>query len=485
MTKSKQHRLKASSTEGPDCAQTLQRGLSERHIQLISIGGAIGTGLFMGSGKTIALSGTSIVLTYVIVGFFMFMVMRAMGELLLTKLDYRSFADFVSEYLGPKASFFLGWSYWLSWVVTCIADVVVCGGYIQYWYPEVSPWLPALLTLGLLCLFNMLSVKMFGEAEFWFAIIKVIAIIALIVTGAWMVFIGWTSPDGVKASVNNITDPAIFMPHGILGFFAGFQIAIFSCTGIELLGTMSAETKDPHKVLPKAINVIPVRIIIFYVFSMLAIIAVTSWSHISPDSSPFVMLFDQAGLPAAAAVINFVALTSAMSSANSGVYSSTRMLYGLSMEKHAHGQFKILSRTTAIPIRSLMFSCFCMVVGTMLLILMPNVMTLFTIVSTVAAILVVYSWGMILAAYLVYRKQRPDLHARSLFKMPGGVIMTWLTLAFFAFTLVLMIFDRDTLIALCSMPLWFITLAIVWRFRIKDSVAQEDYVFYQSRREAE
>lgn len=281
MTKSKQHRLKASSTEGPDCAQTLQRGLSERHIQLISIGGAIGTGLFMGSGKTIALSGTSIVLTYVIVGFFMFMVMRAMGELLLTKLDYRSFADFVSEYLGPKASFFLGWSYWLSWVVTCIADVVVCGGYIQYWYPEVSPWLPALLTLGLLCLFNMLSVKMFGEAEFWFAIIKVIAIIALIVTGAWMVFIGWTSPDGVKASVNNITDPAIFMPHGILGFFAGFQIAIFSCTGIELLGTMSAETKDPHKVLPKAINVIPVRIIIFYVFSMLAIIAVTSWSHIS------------------------------------------------------------------------------------------------------------------------------------------------------------------------------------------------------------
>ncbi len=195
MTKNHCDRLNPGSAEGPNCAQTLQRGLSARHIQLISIGGAIGTGLFMGSGKTIALSGTSIVLTYAIVGFFMFMVMRAMGELLLTRLDYRSFADFVSEYLGPRASFFLGWSYWLSWVVTCIADVVVCGGYVQYWLPNVSPWLPALLSLGFLCLFNMLSVKMFGEAEFWFAMIKVVAIVALIATGAWMVFSGWTSPD--------------------------------------------------------------------------------------------------------------------------------------------------------------------------------------------------------------------------------------------------------------------------------------------------
>ncbi|HFD0315619.1 amino acid permease [Serratia marcescens] len=485
MTKNHCDRLSPGSAEGPHCAQTLQRGLSARHIQLISIGGAIGTGLFMGAGKTLALSGTSIVLTYAIVGFFMFMVMRAMGELLLTRLDYRSFADFVSEYLGPRASFFLGWSYWLSWVVTCIADVVVCGGYVQYWLPDVSPWLPALLTLGFLCLFNMLSVKMFGEAEFWFAMIKVVAIVALIATGAWMVFSGWTSPDGVTASLHNITDPAIFMPHGIFGFFAGFQIAIFSCTGIELLGTMSAETKNPEKVLPKAINAIPARIIVFYVCSMLTIIAVTSWSHISPDSSPFVMLFDRAGLPAAAAVINFVVLTSAMSSANSGVYSSTRMLYSLSMEKHAHGQFRILSRTTAIPIRSLLFSCFCMVAGTLLLVLVPNVMTLFTIVSTVAAILVVYSWGMILVAYLVYRQKRPDLHAASHFKMPGGVAMAWLTLAFFAFTLVLMVFDSDTLIALCSMPLWFTTLGLIWRYRVRDSVARESYVFYRRGAEAE
>lgn len=457
-----------------DAQQNLHRGLSSRHIQLIALGGAIGTGLFMGAGKTIAVSGTSILITYVVVGFFMYMTMRAMGELLLTRLDYRSFADFVADYLGPKASFYLGWSYWLSWVVTCIADVVVCGGYVQYWLPELSPWIPALSTLALLCLLNLLSVKMFGEAEFWFAIIKVIAIVALIVTGGWMIASGWTSPDGVQASLNNVTNPQVFMPHGIVGFFAGFQIAIFSYTGIELLGTMSAETRSPERVLPKAIKAIPMRIIIFYVLSMVVIIAVTSWQHIAPDTSPFVTLFDKAGLPAAAAIINFVALTSAMSSANSGVYSSTRMLYGLSVDDHAHWQFRILSRTTSIPVHSLLFTCFCMLICTLLLFLVPNVMTLFTVVSTLAAILVIYSWAMIVIAYLVYRKRRPDLHQRSTFKMPAGIAMSWLTLLFFLFSLVVMVFDTDTLTALCAMPLWFILLEWVWRVKQRKAQVESE-----------
>ena len=205
--------------------------------------------------------------------------------------------------------------------------------------------------------------------------------------------------------------------------------------------------------------------------SMVVIIAVTSWAAISPDVSPFVTLFDKAGLPAAAAIINFVALTSAMSSANSGVYSSTRMLYGLSVEKHAHWQFRILSRSTRIPVRSLLFSCFCMLSGTLLLFLVPNVMTLFTIVSTLAAILVIYSWAMILVAYLVYRKHRPDLHKESQFKMPAGVVMSWISLLFFAFSVVIMVFDPDTLAALCAMPLWFGLLWIVWRMKVRKTQA--------------
>ncbi|MDC9588285.1 amino acid permease [Xenorhabdus sp. XENO-10] len=446
-------------------AQKLHRGLGKRHVQLIAIGGAIGTGLFMGTGKTIAVSGTSIILTYLLIGFFAFMVMRAMGELLLSKLDYRTFADFVADYLGDKASYFLGWTYWMSWVVSCIADVVVCGGYIQYWFPNSWLWLTALSILGLMCLCNFFSVRLFGETEFWFAMIKVVAIVALIIVGIGMVFVGWTSPNGVTASVRHLTEPEVFLPNGVFGFLAGFQIAIFSFTGVELVGTVTAETKEPEKVLPKAINSIPIRVIIFYVLSIMCIIAVTSWPHISPDVSPFVTLFALAGLPAAAAVINFVALTSAMSSANSGLYACTRMLYGLSTEKLAHSKFGQLSIKSAVPVFSLMFSVICMICGVFLLFIIPNVMKLFTIVTTVAAIMVIYSWCMILLAYLAYRKKRPDLHKKSIYKMPMGIPMTWCTLIFFAFTVVIMIFDYDTRMALYGTPVWFVVLEILWRRR--------------------
>ncbi|PHM58490.1 amino acid permease [Xenorhabdus sp. KK7.4] len=448
-------------------AQKLHRGLGKRHVQLIAIGGAIGTGLFMGTGKTIAVSGTSIILTYLLIGFFAFMVMRAMGELLLSNLDYRTFADFVADYLGEKASYFLGWTYWMSWVVSCIADVVVCGGYIQYWFPDISLWFTALFILGLMCLCNFFSVRLFGETEFWFAMIKVVAIVALIIVGVGMVAIGWTSPNGVTASVRHLTNPEVFLPNGVFGFLAGFQIAIFSFTGIELVGTVTAETKEPEKILPKSINSIPIRVIIFYVFSMMCIIAVTSWPHISPEVSPFVTLFALAGLPAAAAVINFVALTSAMSSANSGLYACTRMLYGLSTEKLAHSWFGRLSVNSAIPVFSLIFSVVCMASGVLLLFIVPDVMKLFTIVSTVAAIMVVYSWCMILLAYLAYRKKRPDLHEKSIYKMPMGIPMTWCTLIFFAFTVVIMIFDYDTRIALYGTPIWFVILEVLWRMRKK------------------
>ncbi len=451
-----------------DCftgAQKLHRGLSKRHIQLIAIGGAIGTGLFMGTGKTIAVSGTSIILTYILIGFFAFMVMRAMGELLLSKLDYRTFADFVADYLGDKASYFLGWTYWMSWIVSCIADVVVCGGYIQYWFPDSWLWLTALFILGLMGLSNFFSVRLFGETEFWFAMIKVVAIVALIIVGIGMVLVGWTSPNGVTASVRHLTEPDVFLPNGVFGFLAGFQIAIFSFTGIELVGTVTAETKEPEKVLPKAINSIPIRVIIFYVLSIMCIIAVTSWPQISSEVSPFVTLFALAGLPAAAAVINFVALTSAMSSANSGLYACTRMLYGLSTEKLAHRKFSQLSIKSAVPIFSLIFSIICMASGVFLLFIIPDVMKLFTIVTTVAAIMVIYSWCMILLAYLAYRKKRPDLHKKSIYKMPMGITMTWCTLLFFAFTVVIMVFDYDTRVALYGTPVWFVILEVLWRMK--------------------
>jgi D-serine/D-alanine/glycine transporter len=437
----------------------LRRSLSNRHLQLIAIGGANGTGLFMGSGKTISLAGPSIVLVYLIIGAMLFFVMRAMGELLLSNLEYKSFIDFSTDLLGPWAGFFCGWTYWFCWIITAIADVIAIAAYAQFWFPELAPWIPALLCVILLLSLNLVTVKLFGEMEFWFALIKIIAICALIITGFGLVAWGFTSPSGHQASFANLYNDGGLFPMGMAGFFAGFQIAVFAFVGIELVGTTAAETADPERNLPKAINSIPVRIIVFYVLALIAIMAVTPWREVVPGKSPFVELFVLAGIPAAASLINFVVLTSATSSANSGIFSTSRMMYGLAEERHAPSFFARLSRA-AVPARGLLFSCICLLLGTMLIYLIPNLVTAFTLVTTLAAVLFMFVWSLILCSYIVYRRRRPQLHAASRFKMPGGVFMCGVCLAFFVFVLVLLTLQPDTLYALAISPLWFLLLGL-------------------------
>jgi hypothetical protein len=303
----------------------------------------------MGSGKTISLAGPSIVFVYLIIGAMLFFVMRAMGELLLSNLQYKSFIDFSTDLLGPWAGFFCGWTYWFCWIVTAIADVIAIAAYAQFWFPGLEAWKPALACVMLLLALNLVTVKLFGEMEFWFALIKIVAICALIITGAGLVAWGFTSPSGHTASLSNLWNDGGMFPMGLVGFFAGFQIAVFAFVGIELVGTTAAETADPERNLPKAINSIPVRIIIFYVLALIAIMAVTPWRQVVPDKSPFVQLFVLAGIPAAASLINFVVLTSATSSANSGIFSTSRMLYGLAEEGHAPRGLSRLSRGGAGP----------------------------------------------------------------------------------------------------------------------------------------
>ncbi|QOL15187.1 D-serine/D-alanine/glycine transporter [Dickeya dianthicola] len=441
----------------------LRRNLTNRHIQLIAIGGAIGTGLFMGSGKTISLAGPSIIFVYMIIGFMLFFVMRAMGELLLSNLNYKSFSDFAADLLGPWAGFFTGWTYWFCWVVTGIADVVAISAYAQFWFPDLSQWLSSLLCVLLLLTLNLATVKLFGEMEFWFAMIKIIAIVALIVIGAALVIMQFTSPSGAVASVTNLWQDGGLFPKGLSGFFAGFQIAVFAFVGIELVGTTAAETKNPTVVLPRAINAIPIRIIMFYVFALIMIMSVTPWNHIAADRSPFVEMFVLVGLPAAASVINFVVLTSAASSANSGVFSTSRMLFGLARQGDAPARFGRLSKR-AVPSTGLLFSCLCLLSGVVLIYLIPNVMTVFTLVTTVSAILFMFVWSIILCSYLVYRRNRPQLHQTSSYKMPWGIVMSWVCLAFFAFVVVLLTLQPDTLQALMVTPVWFVVLAIAYQF---------------------
>ncbi|MCO7633450.1 D-serine/D-alanine/glycine transporter [Pseudomonas guariconensis] len=443
--------------------QHLQRNLTNRHIQLIAIGGAIGTGLFMGSGKTISLAGPSIIFVYMIIGFMLFFVMRAMGELLLSNLNYKSFIDFSSDLLGPWAGYFTGWTYWFCWVITGIADVIAIAAYSQFWFPDLPQWVPALACVGVLLSLNLITVKMFGEIEFWFAMIKIVAILGLVATGLYMVVSGFESPAGRTASLANLWNDDGMFPHGPMGFFAGFQIAVFAFVGIELVGTTAAEAKNPERTLPRAINSIPVRIIVFYVLALIAIMAVTPWRDVVPGKSPFVELFVLAGLPAAASIINFVVLTSAASSANSGVFSTSRMLYGLAQEGDAPKAFEKLSRR-AVPANGLYFSCTCLLLGAVLIYVIPDLVEAFTLVTTVSALLFMFVWTLILLSYLTYRKQHAALHEASKYKMPGGRVMCYVCLAFFAFILVLLSLEDDTRAALVVTPLWFVILAVTYQF---------------------
>lgn len=442
-------------------SQHLSRQLANRHIQLIAIGGAIGTGLFMGSGKTVSLAGPSVIFVYMIIGFMLFFVMRAMGELLLSNLHYKSFADFAADLLGPWAGFFTGWTYWFCWIVTGVADVVAIAGYVTYWWADIPLWIPALVTVVVLITLNLPTVKAFGETEFWFAMIKIIAILALIVVGLVMVFSHFTAPNGAVASFENLWNDGGFFPTGPMGFVAGFQIATFAFVGIELVGTTAAEAKDPERNLPRAINSIPVRVMLFYVAALTVIIAVTPWREISPERSPFVAMFSLAGLGIAASVVNFVVLTSAASSANSGIYSTSRMVYGLASEGDAPGRFARLT-SRRVPANALFLSGVFLLSGVVMVAVGDSIIEAFTLVTTISSLCFMFVWTIILSSYLVYRRRRPQRHAESAFKMPGGVVMCWVVLAFFVFLVWAFTQKADTLQALLVTPVWFIVLGIAW-----------------------
>mgnify|MGYP001507079623 FL=1 len=441
--------------------QHLRRSLSNRHIQLIAIGGAIGTGLFMGTGKSIHTAGPSIVVAYLVIGVMLFFVMRAMGELLLHNLQWKSFQDFAADLLGPRAGFFLGWTYWLCWVVTGMADVIAITSYWNFWTRDRTwAFILTAATLLLLLALNLLTVRLFGELEFWFALIKIVAILILIAVATVLVITGFTSANGYKASVSNLWSYGGFAPRGWSGFFGGFQISVFAYVGIELVGTTSAETADPPKTIPKAINAVPIRVLVFYVAALLAMMCVTPWNLVQTDSSPFVQMFGLIGFTAAADVMNFVVLTSAASSANSGVYSTSRMLYGLAHKGMASRAFGKLSRH-GVPGWGLF--CTVILIGSALILAAKgSVIEAFTLVTTVSAVLFIFVWSMILISHIVHVQRNPQAHSESIYPMPGASFMPWVVLAFFVFVIILLTGADDTLQALLVTPIWFILLGIAW-----------------------
>ncbi|MDL5039682.1 amino acid permease [Heyndrickxia coagulans] len=439
--------------------QELSRGLKNRHIQLIAIGGAIGTGLFLGSGKSIHFAGPSIMLVYFVIGLALFFMMRALGELLMYKPITGSFTHFAETFIGPWAGFITGWTYWFCWIVTGIAEITAVGMYFQFWVPELPQWIPALICVAVLFLINIATVKAFGEMEFWFAIIKVVTIIALIIIGILLVFAGFQS-HGAHASFTNLWQHGGFFPNGSKGFLLAFEMAVFSFVGIELVGVTAGEAEDPSKTLPKAINQIPLRILLFYVGALFVIMSIYPWNRLNPDASPFVRVFADIGLPAAAGIINFVVLTSAASSCNSGIFSTSRMLYSLAEDGKAPKMFEKLNKRN-VPAPALLGSTIMLLIGVVLNYFMKSTQV-FTLVTSISSICFVWVWGVIMVAHLRFRKNMPEEAAKISFKLPFAPVINWVVLLFFVFVLVVLGIAKDTRVALFVTPVWFILLVIAY-----------------------
>ena len=437
--------------------QELKRELANRHVQLIAIGGTIGTGLFLGSGRAIQKAGPSIILTYLIVGIAVFFVMRALGELLLSKVGYQSFTDIAEDYLGPRAAFITGWTYWFCWIMTAMADVIAVGVYVQYWF-DIPQWVPAIVCLIILLGLNLLNVKNFGELEFWFALIKVITIIALIGTGIVLLVMGLKTDAG-SVTVKNLWQHGGVFPNGVSGFLLSFQMVVFAYVGVELVGVSAAETADPEKNIPSAINKIPLRILFFYVGALFVLLCINPWTELNASESPFVKTFSLVGIPIAAGIINFVVLTSAASACNSGMFSTSRILYSLSKKNQASPHYAKLNKNH-VPANSLFISTLVISAGALLSKLIPG--QAFGIVTTISAICFIWVWGVVLVCHIKYKKTQPELQAKSKFKAPFTPWINYVVLTLFAGVLIIMLFAKDTRPALLFTPLWFILLFVLY-----------------------
>ena len=440
--------------------QELQRGLKNRHVQLISIGGAIGTGLFLGAGKTIQLAGPSILLAYLITGCVCFFIMRALGELLLSNTNNHSFLDFVAEYLGKKVAFVTGWTFWFCWVAIAMADLTAIGMYVRYWVPGVPQWLPELIALILLLGLNMVAVSLFGELEFWFALIKVVSIIAFIIVGIYMILTHYKTSAG-PASITNLWSHGGFFPTGTKGFILSFQMVTFAFTGIELVGLVAGETKNPEKVLPEAINNIPIRIILFYLGSLFVIMSIYPWNSLDANNSPFVEVFSEIGITVAASLINLVVLSAAASACNSAIYSTGRMLRSLSQEGSAPKKFRQLT-SHRVPGNALVFSTIVIFISVILNYVMPS--EVFTLVSSIATTCFLFIWGILVYTHLKYRKSMLGKKEHT-FKMPFYPYSNFLVFAYMIFICLVLFLGKDTRIALLLTPVWFIGLLIIYRMK--------------------
>ncbi|MFC7394797.1 amino acid permease [Scopulibacillus cellulosilyticus] len=422
----------------------LNRGLKNRHIQMIALGGTIGVGLFMGSTSTIQWTGPSVMLAYAISGIFIFLIMRAMGEMLYLEPSTGSFATFGHKYIHPLAGYMTAWSNWFQWVIVGMSEIIAVGTYMQYWFPDLPAWIPGVIAMIILGAANLISVKSFGEFEFWFAMIKIITIILMIAAGLGLIFFGFGN-GGDAIGLSNLWKHGGFFTGGWSGFFFALSLVVAAYQGVELIGITAGEAKNPQKTLTKAIQSIIWRILIFYIGAIFIIVSVYPWDQLGSIGSPFVATFAKVGITAAAGIINFVVITAAMSGCNSGIYSAGRMLYTLGINGQAPKFFTKLSHN-GVPLLGTIGVLVGLAIGVILSYIAPQ--NLFVYVYSASVLPGMVPWFVILISQIRFRKIKGSEMDHHPFKMPFAPLTNFLTIAFLIMVLIGMWFNHDTRISL-------------------------------------
>ncbi|MCT4382301.1 amino acid permease [Leuconostoc suionicum] len=426
------------------------RGLKKKHVQMIAIGGTIGTGLFLGAGNSIAKTGPSILIVYAVLGAFFFMMMRGIGEMLYADPSQHTFVSFISKYVGAGAGYFAGWSYWIGLLFVAMAELTAVSTYVKFWFPSWKTWIIQIIFLFVLTMINLIAVRVFGETEYWFAMIKIIAIVAMIVTGLVLIFTGFKAPASgghTVASFGNVFSNFSLFPNGASMFFAAFPMVFFAFQGMEFVGITTAETENPREVLPKAINTIIIRILIFYLGAMIIIMSIINWHVIAktPESSPFVMVFQLAGFKAAATIINFVVLTSAASALNSAIYSAGRHFYQLAEESDS--KFMINFReisSNGVPAKAIIFTAILVLISPVINSI-PQITSAFSLITSISSNMYIIVYAMTMYAHRKFRESTnfmPDG-----FLMPGYKWTSPLTLLFFVSIYASLFFQADSRVA--------------------------------------
>ena len=432
----------------------LKRGLKNRHIQLIALGGAIGTGLFLGIASTIQMAGPSVLLGYAIAGAVAFLIMRQLGEMIVAEPVAGSFSHFADKYCGRWAGFVSGWNYWVMYVLVSLAELTALGIYMQYWFPELPTWVSALGFFVLVNLLSLLNVKAFGELEFWFAVIKVAAVVGMIVFGLYLLIGGGAGPE---AGVSNLWRHGGFFPNGVGGLAMAMAVIMFSFGGLELIGITAAEADDPSRTIPRATNNALYRILIFYIGALAVLLMLFPWQKVVTGGSPFVLIFAALDNGWVANVLNLVVLTAALSVYNGCVYANSRMLFGLAAQGNAP---RALMRTNArgVPLNALAVSA--VATGSAILInyFLPE--EALGMVMSLAVAALVINWAMISWSHLRFRRSKDHAGEATLFRSPWFPLSNYVCLAFVAILLVIMAITPGLRISVILIPIWLALLGI-------------------------